>query len=966
MDDLLFDAEEELTYGPPTSSQPVIGDPGGAALFGPRPEPFPEEETPWPDISKWLTEQGVGEYEALQQLVDSTEDLNWKEWIIPQGVLLYVIAEFNGRLFYFRMVGWERKRLAYIDFYTMIASDLRGTTPEPLVLKKKVPAVDYLGNDAGKATCTLKLQFVKDHESSFTRFMSTDEIIEQDLSKTVDMLPVYAFRDAKTPLEQLRQSKKDHKYNCQEAEVVTFMKMFSVDEQEEFYEDDGLTDYVKRGLSSEEAAWAITPHDISVISPIDKLKFVGNTQAWVDYEAIRSIIRQHPKGHSLDLALTYGEEYEAHDDIELRKVIEILNGDRDFPEYEHNMDVLYNDLTDTSQGMVGMNTFNLQMLLDVEEFEDAQLAYRKGDEQGIIDAGYEDEDDFEEKTEEDKENFIKFFQRNALKMAFYVLNLSEQAIYVEMERYMSGVGFVELERDMTAMSGTLESLYFADRKRYASGVLERGVGIADKEKEMRVVLKRLAPKHPYLFETELDFVNIYNYYKTDPTGFKDWLYPYLEEVLARNLLNVQETRSNLRDDPELIWDFEQLIAVTHAWMNLGGENATSKNDVYRSIIAEKVSDVAQSEMLLNLGLALGVIVLGLLSAGLGWAAGAGVLGVSAGLASASSAVATIAGITVSAIDFYKAYQDYTIGKAAANINAKFDNIAGLTANDPSIVWLVVACVGLGLDMVGVVGVLKSLKHLAKGMGSTSDIPKLGDEMIEIVEKNKKQLKLSQEQADGLKGAINRQVEIRQKLTPEVRQKIDEQLVDFYTEVQEKLLRDIVEEALFEDDYLKLAKLFGFDDTNAGKFIGSSGKSYSTPASNHFDGEDIGKYPQYDEIKYLDETERIPYEVKVKDGRLYTGDTPLDSVKNEKIIYVMDGEGRIYAGGQKTGSFHHSSFLSGEEVAAAGELAFDGNKVFINLKSGHYTPESSCLNSIIEELIERGVGVQNIEIGNKFR
>ena len=56
------------------------------------------------------------------------------------------------------------------------------------------------------------------------------------------------------------------------------------------------------------------------------------------------------------------------------------------------------------------------------------------------------------------------------------------------------------------------------------------------------------------------------------------------------------------------------------------------------------------------------------------------------------------------------------------------------------------------------------------------------------------------------------------------------------------------------------------------------------------------------------------------------------------IFVVSPEGYLYGGTHKAAKHHHSSFLGGGMVLAAGEMAcYDGIPRFITAKSGHYAP-----------------------------
>ena len=84
----------------------------------------------------------------------------------------------------------------------------------------------------------------------------------------------------------------------------------------------------------------------------------------------------------------------------------------------------------------------------------------------------------------------------------------------------------------------------------------------------------------------------------------------------------------------------------------------------------------------------------------------------------------------------------------------------------------------------------------------------------------------------------------------------------------------------------------------------------------------------------------------------------------EYIFVMDGDGKIYAGVQDIGRFHHSSFLSGEPISAAGHLYIDENgrlKGFNNA-TGHYRLPGAANDQFINELSRRKVSIQNLLVG----
>jgi hypothetical protein len=193
--------------------------------------------------------------------------------------------------------------------------------------------------------------------------------------------------------------------------------------------------------------------------------------------------------------------------------------------------------------------------------------------------------------------------------------------------------------------------------------------------------------------------------------------------------------------------------------------------------------------------------------------------------------------------------------------------------------------------------------------------------------------------------------------------IDDALAIFYSKVRDKILKDMVEEGVYADDYSKLSKMFGLEEATKGKMLGRSGKTYKLTATNHYPGEELGKYPLFKNIKYLTNAERQVFKVTVKNGELFVNGGNLAGRKG--LIFVMDETGEIYAGTQQIGVFHHSSFLSGAQVATAGELKIADGVITLSAKSGHYQPEIESLKQVVDELTSRGVNMNNIVIDRSF-
>lgn len=159
----------------------------------------------------------------------------------------------------------------------------------------------------------------------------------------------------------------------------------------------------------------------------------------------------------------------------------------------------------------------------------------------------------------------------------------------------------------------------------------------------------------------------------------------------------------------------------------------------------------------------------------------------------------------------------------------------------------------------------------------------------------------------------------------------------------------------------------------------------------------------EQVQYLQEHERVHYAVQVVDGLLYykvTGELvhtlpasvqpgdvvdfsrlfpELDPTDDEamhlekkatqrkhKYIYVTDPQGTLYIANKVKGKFHHSSFLGGGSVGAAGAIIVNHGKLLkINPRSGHYRPGLRHFSRLLDSLRRSNVNMADVNISHSF-
>jgi len=120
------------------------------------------------------------------------------------------------------------------------------------------------------------------------------------------------------------------------------------------------------------------------------------------------------------------------------------------------------------------------------------------------------------------------------------------------------------------------------------------------------------------------------------------------------------------------------------------------------------------------------------------------------------------------------------------------------------------------------------------------------------------------------------------------------------------------------------------------------------------------------VRYFDEAGREQFRLVVdnqgrlrnaSDGRLFDTTSGVSAHNGAgRAVFVMDTNGNLYASNyHAVGDFHHSSFLSGGDVASAGEITVrDGVMEGLNNSSGHYRPTPSHHYQARDELLSQGV------------
>jgi hypothetical protein len=127
--------------------------------------------------------------------------------------------------------------------------------------------------------------------------------------------------------------------------------------------------------------------------------------------------------------------------------------------------------------------------------------------------------------------------------------------------------------------------------------------------------------------------------------------------------------------------------------------------------------------------------------------------------------------------------------------------------------------------------------------------------------------------------------------------------------------------------------------------------------------------EFDSTKYMTPEAAQAFLLSAANGRVSQRDEPYDTTQFGGIhgnagvgIYVMTRTGQVYSGPGFISLLHHSSFLAGGDVAAAGEIrAVKGVVTEVSNNSGHYKPEAKYLANILNWLASGNIRLAAVTV-----
>lgn len=327
--------------------------------------------------------------------------------------------------------------------------------------------------------------------------------------------------------------------------------------------------------------------------------------------------------------------------------------------------------------LLSKETMDLNALYpeDRERNERIQWA-RDNIDQMLIDAGYVDEDAFEKAMEEFTENF----RDEAVTLADDAMDYAENAFY-EYENALTDDKLSELMAELRPMQEVV------DREETGFGNQVRFVQVSDllqRSPELRKTLQLLQQGDPNF--PPMAFVNLL----CDSRSNAD-LKAGIQEMLDARREAIDETRERLKDDPDVIWEFDVAIARGRSTMNVGEEGLLD------TLVDEEKKKHDRWKTGRDITLAIGAMLAGFFAGG---PAGAG------------AAAGAVVGGGIAAAEAWIAFTEYQA--------ARDGNLAGLSSTKPELAWAVLSMMPLPFDAFDLGKGLKVLSKAGK-LQAISDI-----------------------------------------------------------------------------------------------------------------------------------------------------------------------------------------------------------------------------------------------------
>jgi hypothetical protein len=313
--------------------------------------------------------------------------------------------------------------------------------------------------------------------------------------------------------------------------------------------------------------------------------------------------------------------------------------------------------------------------------------------------------------------YLKLFRTRAVELTLLALKASEQVVSAELARYRDPTEVAALHGKQAAMRKYDSEATEAFRRQlpnmtqvYSSGQSPRTPDQIAAEKEGKektaqanAERAKLAEDYPILKDQKL---HNYRMNVSDPAELGSRLRANASDRLA----DITKTRNRVKTDPDAIFQFDRIVELTLQELGAGSPTAAG-----RLIVQDKLKDIASDGLLKGIAIAVLAIGLGLVSFGTG-------------------TVAVLAGAGALGLSVYSAAEEWDrYDKASAAAHTAFDKDKTVSSDDPSIMWLALSLVAIGLDGAALVRAVKAAAPAAKVLAETGSAAKFEETLAKATE-----------------------------------------------------------------------------------------------------------------------------------------------------------------------------------------------------------------------------------------
>lgn len=311
----------------------------------------------------------------------------------------------------------------------------------------------------------------------------------------------------------------------------------------------------------------------------------------------------------------------------------------------------------------------------------------------------------------------QLYRTRAVELTLLALKASEQIVGAELARYQDAGNVDDLfaksatmrKADSEATAAmirtlpTMTQVYSSGHAPRTAGQVAAAAEAQAKHAQAEAERANLAESHPILKDARL---HTYKLNSADAGAFGR----VLRENAADRLGDITKTRNRVLTDPDAIYQFDRIREL--ALQELGGAGQDAAG---RMIVEDHLRALANDDLLRALAIGALAIGLGLLTFGTGTIA---VLGAAGALT----------------LSVYSAAEEWdTYDKASAAAHTAFDADAAVSSEDPTIFWLALSLVAIGLDGAALVKGLRAAAPAAKVLAETNSAARFEEALAKATE-----------------------------------------------------------------------------------------------------------------------------------------------------------------------------------------------------------------------------------------